>query len=317
MACAGAPAARGAVACADRVGGDRRGAVALAGARGGAELLVEVHSFYHDVGLYYHAVLALAFTAVSFTAGESLWPWMVAALLAFAPLLAAVLLRGVRAAPGWLGFVAPAAVVGFAGAYQWVSCAFVAPRLLFLLPFYLLLLVHGARVRTAFGTGVCSGLALLSLGGIAAYFEQSGFLNKAYVVPTQAIADAIRTGSHDSPLTVVLDHYSSDLSAVAALLPRQARILYVTDPLSAARAIELSTEPGLRQVWFVHSGHDVSPEHWNGLVTDAFAKRFSLRRTELVPYSALDRWLMRLAGWRHRPRYAVELVEMRSVGGED
>jgi hypothetical protein len=67
----------------------------------------------------------------------------------------------------------------------------------------------------------------------------------------------------------------------------------------------------------VRRGHDVSPEHWNGLVTDAFAKRFSLRRTELVPYSALDRWLMRLAGWRHRPRYAVELVEMRSVGGED
>ena len=42
----------------------------------------------------------------------------------------------------------------------------------------------------------------------------------------------------------------------------------------------------------MHSAHDVSPAHWNALVTDAFAKRFSVRRTEFVPYSALDRWLM-------------------------
>lgn len=275
---------------------------------------VAQNSGYHVVGRVVDAALALAFAVVSFSVGESLWPWMVVALLALAPVLVAVLLRGVREAPVWLAFVAPAAVVGFIGAYQWVSYAFVAPRLLFLLPFYLLLLVHGARVWTGLGTAVCTGLALLSLGGIAAYFEQTGFLNKAYVLPTDAIADAIRAGSHDG-VTVILDHHSSDLSAVAARLPRAARTLYIADPLSAAQAIGLSTEPGLRQVWFVHSAHDVSPEHWNGLVTDAFAKRFSVRRTEFVPYSALDRWLMRLAGWSHRPRYAVELVEMRYAGG--
>ena len=124
------------------------------------------------------------FTVVSFSVGESLWPWMVAALLALVPVLAAVLLRGVREAPRWLAVVAPAAVVGFIGAYQWVSYAFVAPRLLFLLPFYLLLLVRGARAWTGLGTTACTGVALLSLCGLAAYFEQTGFLNKAYVSPT-------------------------------------------------------------------------------------------------------------------------------------
>jgi hypothetical protein len=280
----------------------------------GAVERVAQHGGYHVVGRVVDAALALAFTVVSFSVGESLWPWMVVALLALAPALAVVLLRGVRAAPVWLAFVAPAALVGFIGAYQWVSYAFVAPRLLFLLPFYLLLLVHGARRLAGFGTAVCTGVALLSLGGIAAYFEQTGFLNKAYVLPTETIANAIRASSDDGSVTVILDHYSSDLSAVAALLPRQARVHYIADPSSAAQAIGLSSEPGLRQVWFVHSAHDVSPQHWNGLVSDAFARRFSVRRTEFVPYSALDRWLMHLAGWRHRPHYAIELMDMRYAG---
>lgn len=280
----------------------------------GAVVRVAQNSGYHVVGRVADSALALAYTLVSFSVGESLWPWMFAALLVLAPVLGAVLLRGVREAPGWLAFVAPTAVIAFIGAYQWVSYAFVAARVLFLLPFYLLLLVHGARVWTGLGTTVCAGLALLSLGGITAYVEQSGFLNKAYVLPTAAIASAIRAGSVDGPPTVILDQHSCDLSAVGALLPPGARTLYMQDRSSVEQATGLSTEPGLHQVWFVHSRHDISPEHWNDLVTDAFAKRFSLRRTEFVPYSALDRWLMRLAGWPYRPRYAVELVEMRSPG---
>jgi hypothetical protein len=242
---------------------------------------------------------------------------MIAALLLLAPALAVMLVRGVREAPPWLAFVAPAAVVGFIGAYHWVSYAFVAPRLLFLLPFYLLLLVQGARVQTGAGTAVCAGVALLSLGGIAAYFDQAGFLNKAYVIPTERIAAAIRAGSPDQPVTVILDEYGIDLDAVAAQLPGDARILFIGSPGSAAAAAGLSTEPGLRQVWFVHSAHDISPQHWNELVEHAFATRFALRRTELVPYSALDRWLMQRAGWTTQPSHAVEVVEMRLADGEE
>ncbi len=269
---------------------------------------------YHVIGRFSDVALALAFTFASFSVGESLPPWMIAALLVLSPGLAVVLWRALREPPAWLAVVAPAAVIGFLGAYQWVSSVFVAARLVFLLPFYLLLLVHGARGRARLGTVVCTALAVVSLGGIACYFGQIGFLNKAYVVPTEAIADAIRAGSPDQPVTVILDHHSIDLSAVAARLPRQARILRVTDPVSAAAAARLSAEPGLHLVWFLHAAHDVSPQHWNTLVEDAFATRFSIRRTAFVPYSALDRWLMRAAGWTEQPGHAVELAEMRSAG---
>ena len=250
---------------------------------GSAVERVTLNSGYHVVGRFLDVALALAFTAVSFSVGESLWPWMAGALLVLAPLLATVLLRGLRAPP------VPAALLPAAARPRRAPMGRRWHR----------------RVRGP-GSAVARRDRRLRR---AVRLSQQG-LSAAH----PGIADAIRAGAHDEPVTVVLDHHSSDLSAVAALLPREARILDVVDSRSVAQAVALSTEPGLRQVWFVHSTHDVSAEHWNGLVGDAFAKRFTVRRTEFVPYSALDRWLMRLAGWPHRPRYAIDLIEMQYAG---
>ena len=85
----------------------------------GAVERVAQHGGYHVVGSVVDAALALAVHRRILLGRRSLWPWMVAALLVLAPALAVVLLRGVRAAPVWLAFVAPAAVVAFVGAYQW------------------------------------------------------------------------------------------------------------------------------------------------------------------------------------------------------
>ena len=88
-------------------------------------------------------------------------------------------------------------------------------------------------------------------------------------------------------------------------------MVYIADAASAARAIDLAADPAVRQAWFARSTHDVSPQQWNDRVIDAFARGFSVRRTSFAPYSALDRWFMRLAGRKDAPRYAIELVEMR------
>ena len=275
--------------------------------------LVAGRSAYHLVGPLVDTALALAFAFVSFSIGESIPAWALVAFLLLSPALVLVLVRGLREPPLWLGVVAPAALVGFVGGNHWVSYAFVAPRLLFLLPFYLLLVVRGARVQPRLGTVVCAGVAVLSLAGVVAYFEQTGFLNKAYLVPTETIADTIRAGSPDAAVTVILDHYSIDLSAVAGELPHQTRIVFVADAASAAQAAGLARTDGPALVWFAHNAHDISPEGWNQRIEDAFAERFSLRRRQFVPYTTLDRWLMRLAGWAEPPRYAVELLEMRAT----
>ena len=266
---------------------------------------------HHLFGRGLDTAAALAFTAVSFSIGESVRPWMIGVLLALTPALAVLLVAGLRPAPPWLAVVAPAALIATVGACRWVSYAFVAPRLLFLLPFYLLVLVRGARIRARLGNVVCAALAVASCGGIAAYFGQIGFLNKAYVIPADAIARMIVADSDDTPVIVILDHYSTDLAAMLPYLPPDARILRITDASSAAEAARLSNDEHIHQAWFAHSAHDVSPEHWNERVAAAFAPRFTVQRTGFAPYSALDGWLMRLAGWSEQPRYALELDEMR------
>ena len=60
----------------------------------------------------------------------------------FAPAMVWMLWTGVRRAPDWFAVVLPVALVGYLGASRWVSFAFIPARLLFLLPFYLLLLVR-------------------------------------------------------------------------------------------------------------------------------------------------------------------------------
>jgi hypothetical protein len=269
---------------------------------------------YHVFGRALDAAAALAYTAVSFSIGESVQPWMLGVLLALGPGLVVLLLAALRPPPAWLALVAAAAVIGFAGAGQWVSYAFVAPRLLFLLPFYLLVLVRGASAHPRLGALVCGGLALASIGGIAAYFAEAGFLNKAYVIPADAIAHAILADSDTTPITVILDHHSTDLTAVLPYLPADARTVLVTDAASAAAAAHLADDQRVEQVWFAHSVHDASAAGWNERVAAAFAPSFTVRRTGFVPYSALDGWLMRLAGWSERPQYAVQLDELRRRG---
>jgi hypothetical protein len=166
---------------------------------------------------------------------------MVAAL-AFAPLLAAVLLHGVRAAPGWLGFVAPRhwSATGASGC----PCRSSRPSCL-LCPSTCLLLVR--RVRTAWRRNAAA--ALLSLGGIAAYFSKAAS-STSHVVP-RAIADA----PHQLA-TAALRHCSTAQPATSLRgggPQRRARRASCASPIrSAPRGPrEAVTEPGLRQVWFV------------------------------------------------------------------
>ena len=99
---------------------------------------------------------------------------MIAALLLLAAPLALLIAQGVRQRPAWLAVVAPAALIAFVGARHWVSYAFVAGRLLFLVPFSLLLVVLGGRTMPRLRAGVGVALLLLSLAGSARLLRSGG-----------------------------------------------------------------------------------------------------------------------------------------------
>jgi len=258
------------------------------------------------------AVAALGFAFVSLTFGETLWSWMIAVVVVLAPAVIVLLARGARQAPDWLAYVLLAALIGFVGARHWVSFAFVAARLLFLLPFYLLLLVQGSRRWERAGMAVFAAMLAVYAGAIGAYFDQAGFLNKAYVIPSAEISRIIRQRGADASV-VILDHHSTSLRAVARDLPPGTRTILLADRQSADDAVRLAARNDVAVVWFARSAHDSSPEHWSDQVEAAFASRFSVHRTGFVPYSGFDRFMMTVAGWPTRPTHVIELLEMRAV----
>jgi hypothetical protein len=87
-------------------------------------------------------VVKIGVTLASFTVGETFLP----VCLVLVPVAALLAWRGRRGdlpsatPPAFLGI---AALVGFVGAARWVTWPFVAARLLWLLPFFLLLVAAG------------------------------------------------------------------------------------------------------------------------------------------------------------------------------
>jgi hypothetical protein len=270
---------------------------------------------YHVLGsAWLDSAAALAFTFISFTIGESVSLCMIAALALLTAPIAMLLAQGLRARPAWLAFVIPTAVIAFLGAQRWVSYAFVAGRLLFLLPFYLLLLVGGGNTRPRLRAAVCVALLVLSLGGISAYWGRTGFLNKAYVIPVGEIADRIAAAPGSADSLIIIDHHSCNLSLAAPDL--NARTIQLADQATFDDVIRrTSNHDG--PVWFVRATHDVSRAGWNRRVEAALAPRFSIERSAYAPYSDFDRWLMQLAGWPERPTHAVEVLELRRRGAPE
>jgi hypothetical protein len=271
---------------------------------GGTQLVPVFGSAWRD------DLAAIAYTALAFTAGETWWGWTPLALLPLAALLGALLWRALRRPPAWLGLVAIAAAVAFVGATRWVSVGFVAARLLFVLPFAILLLLRGGDGAPRLRVIALSAWLAVSLAGVAAYASGGGFLNQAYVIPADTMAAAISDSGEPSP-RLVLDHYNINLSAMLLDLPPTTRVVWVSDATSANTAAAWpTTEPGGR-LWFVHSLRDASPLQWNRAIERAWEAQCPISRQGYAPYSDLERSLMRLAGRSEPPTHAVELIELR------
>jgi hypothetical protein len=255
-------------------------------------------------------VAAIVYTALTFTAGETWWRWTPLALVPLAGLLGALLWRALRRPPAWLGLVAIAAVIAFVGATRWVSVGFVAARLLFVLPFAILLLVRGGEGAPRLRAVALSAWLAMSLAGVAAYASGGAFLNQAYVIPADRMAAVVGDSGDPAP-RLVLDHYNVNLSAMRLDLPPTTRIVWVSDASSANTAAAWPTsEPGGRW-WFVHNLRDASPQQWNRAIERAWEAQCPISRQRYAPYSDLERTLMRLAGRSEPPTHAVELIELR------
>ena len=257
-----------------------------------------------------------AYWSMSFVMGEAVPDAVLVLGALLLPLVAAVAWRGARRTPevAWLG--AALGAIGFIGVARWVSYPFVPARMLFVLPFFLLLVAQGAAQGAAggrrWGSLAVAAMLLLSLSGIWCYFHKTGFRNKQYPMPMQEIAGRILRGSPAAESAILVDSTNSDPVALFYAIYHQGSVLQTGLPETPAALTRLLADPRIRTVWFLRNTHDVSPAGLNA----QFEARLRPGMAETVhpyePYTQLERLLMgSVVGTHEAPRYFHELLEFR------
>lgn len=234
--------------------------------------------------------MKLTFWAVSFSFGESLPLPLILAGALLAALIAWTLWRSARPAPAWLPLVLLTAVIGYLGVARWVSFPFVPARMLFVFPFFLLLVAPHARLSAA--------LAVFYVFAGAAYFTRSGILNKAYIAPYPAIVDDL-LARPEPPSLVLLETSNTDAWALQRAIGGRLNARFVdrraAGPLPPNVVLIRTTRDAaldpavLRLEHSLAAGRDVS-------------SRFYL------PYDPADRFIMRLLGDRNPPTHYLQVT---------
>lgn len=250
--------------------------------------------------------LKLAYWAMSFTMGEAVPdPILLAGMAALAVILW-LMLEGAREYPRTAALSTILTVTGLIGVVRWVSYPFVPARLLFVLPYFLLLVVAGAGRHRRAGNFALGAMLALSLSGIWCYFHDTGFRNKEYPMPLRQIAGYIRQNSSAEDSVILVDSANSDPPGLEYALGSTRPVIQTTSP-DAARL----PARRIRTVWFLRNTHDVSPGSANQRLETEL--RQTTRPTVLYyqPYSLLERAVMHAMGMREPPWYAQELLEFR------
>jgi hypothetical protein len=256
-------------------------------------------------------VIKFAYWFVSFTFGETFPLWVVAAGALTGPVLLLVIWRSVSKPPEWLVVVVPVAAIAYYGVGRWVSFAFVPARLLFLLPFYLMLLVAGTRLARRTGTAACLVILAASVASIHSYFRQDNFLNKGYIVPDNEIAAIILPRLPTEGALLIVDAYNTNVHPVLRRMPGNVRLVFVGDDDWRQKLAARMAEPQAATVWYIRNTHDVSPGREATKLEAELAAGRDVQPFQFVRYSTLDRWTMRLLGWSDLPSHMLRATEMR------
>jgi hypothetical protein len=215
-----------------------------------------------------------------------------------------------RSRPSWGAIVGIAAVGSFIAVAHWVSYAFIAARLTFVYPFWPLLIAIGIADRRR-GRVAGAAVMLAALAGIGSYVRLEGFLNKAYVLPVDEIAERIAARASATDTVVLLDPHSVNLDAgIRRRLPAGVVTVELGDG-AAGEARRQASQPSVRTVWIARGTIDRSPDRWLTELESELAAQAERTVYRFTPYSTLDRLAMRVAGWPERPTHVFELLELR------
>jgi hypothetical protein len=256
--------------------------------------------------------LDLGYWFVSFHFGETA-PWIL--LLLAAPVSAGLLwlyVRGWWHAPAWAVIIAATFPIAYYGATRWVSYYLVPARLLFLFPFFLMLLWEGKRRSGRIGTWVFAAWLGISVAGLGGYYQRENFFNKGYLIPYEEMTARIRQESRGQRSLGVVDLGGADILPLKAGWPADVPFLLLTGRKTAEQIWRRVEVERPERVWVLRRTRDRTPGKANEWLEQQLVRRFEVNRFLYVPYSAFDGWMMARLKWSVRPTHVFQMLELRA-----
>jgi len=266
--------------------------------------------FYHVTGgAASEQLVKLGYWSVSFLFGESIpwWLFLIEIPLGFA--VAWLAWRGLPGAGKWRAPLAIIALLGYLSVSRWVTYPFIPARMLFVLPFFYLLLACGVEQRPIAGRWILSAMLVASALGLWSYFRVEDFLNWGYAVPYPEISRQIISGGQPS---LVAASVLTDSSVLGYLLPPTIPFRSIPiQPEVAQTAADLGSGPWSR-LFIVRNTHDGSPAGFYSRLEVALSGYFLRSETHFYrPRTKLDNVLTHVLGWKDASPYFYEVVEFQ------
>jgi hypothetical protein len=262
---------------------------------------------YEGGNVIFDQIVRLAYLFVSFSFGETVSTVSLLLSVALTPVVIYALWRAVGTRPSWLPIVLVATGIAWIGVSQHNQFVFMPSHLLFVLPFFLILILRQMN-SLAFA-------ALLVLYATAdyAYFTKSGFLVKPYATPYKEMADVIRDGSHAQNAMVAVDRYGAFSQPLLNRLGDAVRVSFLDDEASAHEVLEAARRgpSGPSVIWLWRRTRDISPGTFVTKLEQDLSIGREVRHREFVAYSLPERWIRRWLRGPEQPEYYYRLSEFR------
>jgi hypothetical protein len=254
-------------------------------------------------------IVRLAYLFVSFSFGETFSTVSLLLSVVLTPIVMYALWRAVRTRPPWLPIVLTAAAIAWVGVSRFEQFVFVPNQLLFVLPFFLILIVRQIKPL------VLMALLVLYAGADYAYFTRSGFLVKPYATPYGEMAKLIRDKSRGESAILVVDPYGVFWQPLLNRLGDSVRVIFLRDEASGREILEAarSGRSGPSAILLWRRTSDVSPGSFVTKLEQDLSVGHEVWYREFVPYSPPERWARRLLRGPEQPEYYYRLTEFRTA----
>jgi hypothetical protein len=268
---------------------------------------------YEGGNLIADQIVRLAYLFASFSFGETLSTvsFLLGAVLT--PIVIYSLWRAVGTQPAWFPIVLVATCIAWIGVSRFEQFVFMPAHLLFVLPFFLILLVRQMKPL------LFVALLVLYASADYAYFSKSGFLVKPYATPYNEIAGVIRERSRGQNAILAVDTNSVFWPPLLNRLRDNVHVIFLTDQDSARDMMEVAgNEPsGPKIILIWRQTTDVSPDRFVTKLEQDLSVDREVWHREFVAYSLPERWARRLSRGPGQPGYYYRLSEFRTSRSDE